>query len=72
MSSMQQGSLSKSRRIIETTYRKFSCHNVLDRRKEDEKIENMCLGIWARLQHVWNSRLKRRKQLLNNKRDIIM
>ena len=71
MSSMQQGSLCKSRRIIEITYQKFSCNNELDRRKKDEKIGNMCLGIWARLQHVWNSRLKRRKQPLN-KKDIIM
>ena len=61
MSSMQQGNLSHSRRIIESIYQKFSCRNKMDGRTEDQKIKNMCLGIWARLKYVWDSRLERRK-----------
>jgi len=59
MSLMQQGKLSKSRKIIETVYRNFSTLNKMNRRTEDEKILKMCLGIWARLMHVWNSRKRK-------------
>jgi len=72
MSSMQQGHLSQSRRIIEHTYQKFS-YNENGRRIEHQKIKNMCLGIWARLKYVWNSRSKRRKRTSsNNKNGVIL
>ena len=59
MSLMQQGKLSSSRRIIEAVYRKFSTLDKMNHRTEDEKILKMCLGIWARLMHVWNSRKRK-------------
>lgn len=59
MSLMQQGKLSKSRKIIEMVYRNFSTLDKMNRRTEDDKILKMCLGIWARLMHVWNSRKRK-------------
>ena len=53
MSLMQQGQLKESKRIIETVY---CTSKSLDDTHRDQKIEKMCLGIWARLKFVWSQR----------------
>ncbi len=49
MSLMQQKRLKKSKTIIQSAYEANNARGAL----KDDRVEKMCLGIWARLKHAY-------------------